>query len=212
MPNSVLIVNDRPVLRHALELLLDSSTEIDVSGATGDRETALEIAADKNPDVALVDLDLVTQKAEDIVSDLLNLDDEIGVLLFCDKTAPAQLKRCIDSGARGCVSKIGSLEQLHVAIADVANGDSCHDPRLEKAVEDAGLTDRKQTLSTREVEVLTLLSKGYSGVEAAKQLWLSPETVRTHVRNAISKLGAKTRTHAVVLAVLHGQIDETDSQ
>ena len=212
MAKSVLIVNDRPVLRHALKLLLESSSGIDVFGATGDRETALEIVADKNPDVALVDLDLVTQKAEVVVSDLLSVDDEIGVLIFCDKTVPAQLKRCIDSGARGCISKDGSLEQLHVAITDVANGCSCHDPKLEKVVEDSGLTDRKRTLSTREAEVLTLLSKGYSGVGAAKQLWISPETVRTHVRNAMSKLGAKTRTHAVVLAMLHGQIEGDDFQ
>ncbi len=212
MSNSVLIVNDRPVLRHALELLLESSDLVDVSGATGDSETAMEIVADKNPDVALVDLELATQKAEDVVNDLLSVDDEIGVLLFCDKTVPAQLKCCIDSGARGCVSKNGSLEQLQGAIADVANGGSCYDPRLEKAVEDSGLGDRKRALSTREAEVLTLLSQGYSGVEAAKQLWLSPETVRTHVRNAMSKLGAKTRTHAVVLAMLSGQIDTADSQ
>ena len=69
-----------------------------------------------------------------------------------------------------------------------------------------GANGQTKTLSPREREILGLLSKGLSGEEAAKQLFLSSETVRTHVRNAMTKLGAATRAHAVALALQRGEI------
>lgn len=65
---------------------------------------------------------------------------------------------------------------------------------------------RGRALSPREKEILILLARGLTGAQAAERLWLSPETVRTHVRNAMEKLGAKTRTHAVALALMRGDI------
>jgi DNA-binding NarL/FixJ family response regulator len=70
----------------------------------------------------------------------------------------------------------------------------------------AGRTRRRQGLTTREVEVLTLLARGYTGEEVARQLEVSAETVRAHVRNAVTKLHARTRLHAVVLALQRGEI------
>jgi DNA-binding NarL/FixJ family response regulator len=70
----------------------------------------------------------------------------------------------------------------------------------------AGRTRRPQGLTTREVEVLTLLARGYTGEEVARQLEVSAETVRAHVRNSVTKLHARTRLHAVVLALQRGEI------
>jgi DNA-binding NarL/FixJ family response regulator len=80
------------------------------------------------------------------------------------------------------------------------------DPRLTPLLA-KGSGDRTRTLSPREREIMDLLSRGLSGEEAAKQPFLSPETVRTHLRNAMSKLGAATREHAVKLALQRGEID-----
>ena len=206
----MLIVQDQPVVRQALGLLLENSVGIAVAGSTGDHETALEIAAEQSPDVAFIDLDHFTDKAEDLVRDLKGQDDALGVLLFCDGQMPALLKRCIDSGANGCVSKSRGFEQLLEGIARVAEGETFHDPRLLSAVEKSGLADRERIITAREAEVLALLAKGATGVEAAKQLWISPETVRTHVRNAMTKLGANTRAHAIVLAMKRDQINSDE--
>jgi DNA-binding CsgD family transcriptional regulator len=65
---------------------------------------------------------------------------------------------------------------------------------------------RNRALSAREKEVLSLLSQGLTGVEIAERLYLSPETVRTHVRNAMTKLNASTRAHAIALAIKDGEI------
>jgi DNA-binding CsgD family transcriptional regulator len=69
-----------------------------------------------------------------------------------------------------------------------------------------GTRARKRSLSAREKEVLSLLSQGLTGVEIAERLYLSPETVRTHVRNAMTKLNASTRAHAIALAIKDGEI------
>lgn len=70
----------------------------------------------------------------------------------------------------------------------------------------SGTRARNRSLSAREKEVLTLLSQGLTGVEIAERLYLSPETVRTHVRNAMTKLNASTRAHAIALAIKDGEI------
>lgn len=209
MSDSVLIVHDHLVLRQALELLLKSSG-VEVTASTGDYENTLELVAELSPGVALIDFNLFSIKTEQIVSELVGLDGELGILLFCDRIVPEQLERCIDSGAGGCVSKDSSLEKLLEAIAAVAGGESFYDQKVGAALAGSGTGSPKRLLTGREIEVLQLLSKGYSGVETAKQLWLSPETVRTHIRNAMSKLGAKTRVHAIVLAMISGQLDMND--
>lgn len=209
MSNSVLIIYDHPVLRQALELLLKSSG-IEVVGSTGDYENTLDLVAKLNPDVVLIDFDLFATDTEQMVRDLLALDGDLGILLYCGRKVQGRLERCIDSGADGCVSKDSGLERLLEAIATVASGESFYDQKVGVALGGPGTGSPKWVLTGREVEVLQLLSRGYSGVEAAKQLWLSPETVRTHIRNAMSKLGAKTRVHAIVLAMISGQIDMND--
>ena len=69
-----------------------------------------------------------------------------------------------------------------------------------------GTRTRNRSLSAREKEVLTLLAQGLTGVEIAERLYLSPETVRTHVRNAMTKLNASTRAHAIAIAIKSGEI------
>jgi DNA-binding CsgD family transcriptional regulator len=73
-----------------------------------------------------------------------------------------------------------------------------------------GSRARNRPLSAREKEVLTLLSQGLTGVEIAQRLYLSPETVRTHVRNAMTKLNASTRAHAIALSIKSGEISLSD--
>jgi DNA-binding NarL/FixJ family response regulator len=87
----------------------------------------------------------------------------------------------------------------------VAAGGDYIDPRLTPLLAEGG-NGRTKRLSPREREILGLLSQGLSGEEVAKELYLSSETVRAHVRNAMGKLGAATRAHAVALALQHGEI------
>ena len=125
-----------------------------------------------------------------------------------------QLLDGLDAGAAGFALKSGDPDELEEAIRTVAEGGRWTYPRLEpllRAATEPATGTHGCTSSRREREILGLLSKGLSGEEAAKQLFLSSETVRTHVRNAMNKLGAATRVHAVALALERGEISASDS-
>jgi DNA-binding NarL/FixJ family response regulator len=101
--------------------------------------------------------------------------------------------------------KTGTPAELVGAIRAVAAGRRYLDPRLQSYVR-GDWKEEPPVLTPREREILTLLAEGLSGEQTAQKLYLSSETVRTHVRNATSKLGASTRVHAVALAMQRGEI------
>jgi DNA-binding NarL/FixJ family response regulator len=104
------------------------------------------------------------------------------------------------------VAAEGTPAEFVTAIRTVARGETYTDPRLSPGgTGDAGAT-APATLTTREREVCTLLTTGLSGEEIADRLFLSAETVRTHIRNAMQRLGVKTRSHLIARAITTGEI------
>ncbi len=116
----------------------------------------------------------------------------------------------LDSGARGYALKDGSPRELVDALALVADGGSYVDPRLRPALLSRRSTERLPSLSNREREILDLLAQGLTGEQVAEKLVLSAETVKTHIRNAMSKLEAHTRVHAIAIALREGFISPPD--
>jgi DNA-binding NarL/FixJ family response regulator len=177
-----------------------------VVGTADDAEQGEEVILRRRPDVALVDLALPGDSGADLTRRLLEREPELRILLYTGAADEDQLLDALGAGAAGFALKSGDAGELEDAIRIVADGGEYLDPRLHSLLsrEDAPPAG---VLSPREREILDLLSKGLSGEEAAKKLFLSPETVRTHVRNAMGKLGASTRVHAVALALQRGEID-----
>ena len=102
--------------------------------------------------------------------------------------------------------KASSPDELTAAIRAVAAGGTYMDHRLSSALLARSTTARVRELSPREREILDLLAQGLTGAQAAKRLCISPETVRTHIRNAMAKLEAETRVHAIALALHQKEI------
>ena len=113
----------------------------------------------------------------------------------------------LDSGARGYALKDGSPRELVEALGLVAGGGSYVDPRLRPALLSRRSTERLPSLSNREREILDLLAQGLTGEQVAELLVLSSETVKTHIRNAMNKLEAHTRVHAIAIALREGYIE-----
>jgi two-component system, NarL family, response regulator DevR len=113
----------------------------------------------------------------------------------------ALLSEALDVGARGFVLKEAPLVDLVRAVERVAAGEAYVDPVLAGVLVSGHLTDRVPALTQRERETLRLLADGLSNEEIGKRLHISPETVRTHIRKAMSKLEADTRTQAVATAL-----------
>ena len=201
---NVVIVDDHVALRRGMELLLRRSGH-HVIGSADSAEAAEALILRRNPDVALVDLSLPGMSGADLTRSLLSADPGLRILLYTGAADEADLLEGLDAGAAGFALKSGDPAELEQAILTVAGGEDYLDPRLAPLLAKAG-NGRLRILSPREREILGLISRGLSGEDAAKQLVLSSETVRTHVRNAMSKLGAATRAHAVALALQRGEI------
>lgn len=203
-PLNVVIVDDHLALRRGMELLLRRAGH-HVVGTADDAEAGGALILRRRPDVALVDLALPGMSGAELTRTLLRANPDLRIVLYTGAADERQLLDALDAGAAGFALKSGDPQELEDAIRTVAAGGDYIDPRLTPLLA-KGRNGRTKTLSPREREILGLLSKGLSGEEAAKQLYLSPETVRTHVRNAMGKLDAATRAHAVALALKHGEI------
>jgi DNA-binding NarL/FixJ family response regulator len=203
-PLNVVIVDDHVALRRGMELLLRRAGH-HVVGTADDPEAAGALILRRRPDVALVDLALPGMSGAELTRSLLKEDPDLRIVLYTGAADEGQLLDALDAGAAGFALKSGDPQELEDAIRTVAAGGDYIDPRLTPLLAKGG-NGRTKTLSPREREILGLLSQGLSGEEVASQLFLSPETVRTHVRNAMGKLGAATRAHAVALALQRGEI------
>ena len=202
---NVVIVDDHVALRRGMELLLRRSG-LHVVGTADDAEQAEQLILRRRPDVAVIDLGLPGESGTSLTRRLLELEPELRIILYTGSGDEAELLEGLNAGAAGFALKSGDPEELQDAIRTVAEGGEYLDPRLTPLLVRKG-NGRTRVLSPREREILGLLSQGLSGEAAADKLFLSSETIRTHVRNAMSKLNASTRVHAVALALQRGEID-----
>ena len=118
----------------------------------------------------------------------------------------ALVSDALDAGARGFALKDAPLDDVGRAIRTVARGDLYIDPVLAASIASNRRGDDRRALSAREREVLRLLAEGGSYAEIGSQLFLSPDTVRAHAQRAMTKLGARTRTQAVAVAMRQAMI------
>jgi DNA-binding NarL/FixJ family response regulator len=179
-----LIVDDHEVVREGLRLSLSRAPHIRVIGEAADGEAAVALAERRRPNVVIMDVRMPGMDGLE---------------------ATKELSRGLESGAKGYVLKEAPHETLLRAIEKVASGEGYVDPALMPAF----LTgrDKDDMLTGREREILQLLADGMSNADVATQLFISQETVKSHVRHILAKLEADTRTHAVAIALREAIID-----
>src|SRR5215218_2336375 len=210
MPLSLVLIEDHQALREGLELLL-SREGLEVIGTAGSAGEGRELVERHSPDVALVDIRLGEDSGIDLTRDLLDADPERRVVLYTGSSDVELLISGLDSGARGYALKEGTPSELTAALNTVAEGGTYVDPRLRPALLSRRATQRMPSLSKREREIMDLLAQGLNGEQVAEKLVLSSETVKTHIRNAMAKLEASTRVHAIAIALREGYIQPPSS-
>ncbi len=206
-PISVLIVDDHPVVRQGLRVLLEVQDGIEVAGEAGDGAMALALAAEHAPDVILLDLKLPGLDGIGVLGELQAQGSRSRVLVLTSATEPASASLALRSGAAGVLYKDIDPDALVRAIRAV------HDGQLLLAPEAAGTLLRSahlawgglDALTSREREVLAELAKGRSNREIARALHVSEKTVKAHVSSVLAKLGVQDRTQAALFAVRHEQ-------
>jgi DNA-binding NarL/FixJ family response regulator len=207
MPDEItaLIVDDHEVVREGLRLSLSRTPHIRVVGEAADGASAVELAERRKPDVVIMDVRMPGIDGLEATKMLSERVPEVKVLIFTAFSERSLLGRGLESGAKGYILKEAPHQTLVRAIEKVAQGEGYVDPALMPAF----LTgkDSSDMLTTREREILQLLADGMSNADVAGRLFISQETVKSHVRHILTKLEADTRTHAVAIALREAIID-----
>jgi len=199
---SVLLIKDQVAQRSGLALLL-RTRGFRIAGVAGSIDEGCRQFAARRPDVTVIDLPPDTADVAGGIGRMLAVAPEAAMLVYSGGIHREAIEVAASLGARGFALKAGDGEALFTAIRVVADGGVYVDPAMTSALT---RPVPPHVLTPREREILQLLAVGLSGERAARRLCLSPETIRTHIRNAMHKLHADTRVHAVTLALGIGEI------
>lgn len=204
-PLRVLIVDDHPIFRDGLRAALRTDT-IEVVGEAANGTQAIELATEHLPDVALMDLQMPGQSGIDATRAITSAHPSTAVLILTMTDDVDSVFTAIRAGARGYLLKGADRQELLHAIHGIASGEAIFGPGIAERLLAAFTNDRHAAtaplpvLTDREREVIALLANGYTNTAIARQLVVSPKTVRNHVSNILTKLHVSDRHQAAQIA------------
>jgi DNA-binding NarL/FixJ family response regulator len=202
----VAIADDHSLVRQGLRRYLDTAGDIDVVGEASNGEEAVTLVESETPDIVLLDIRMPEMDGLAAARRIRQQHPDVGVIMLTAYDDRQFVVEAVRAGARGYVLKARDAEHLIQTVRLVAGGNMVIDPQLVVALAeeltDAKERDRKaETLTAREVEVLQLLAFGHTNKDIAEQLYISPDTVKTHLEHIFEKLGTSDRTAAVAEAL-----------
>src|SRR5689334_4660134 len=209
----VMIADDHAILRTGLRLLVNAQADMEAVSEAADGDQAVQSARDARPDVVLMDLTMPRTRGMRALQEIMRGCPETRVLVLTMHDDPAYLRSALSAGASGYVLKRSVDAELLTAIRAVHAGGTFVDPSLANVlVQDvlaekgpkARRTRRVNILSNRELQVLTLVARGYSSPQIAKQILVGVKTVETYRSRLAQKLGLRTRSDVVRFAVQMG--------
>lgn len=199
-PITCVVADDHPAVLEAVSEFL-AQGNVEVTGRARDGEEALEKIEARKPQVALVDVRMPRLGGIELARRASRSTPDTAVLLYTGYGDRALLTEALDAGVRGFVMKEAPMDDLLRAVETVAGGGTYVDPVLAGTLATSSIGNTLPQLTQRERDVLRLLADGLANEEIGKRLFISAETVRTHVRKAMGKLDADTRTEAVAKAL-----------
>jgi len=215
---TIAIIEDHQILVDALELMLERDQEFSFVGAACTLRGGLELIQRTTPDVLLLDIHLPDGNGYELVPRVVDTSPNTHVVVLTSHTDEDTILRAVELGVSGFLPKTASLKEFLHAIRRAAEGEMIMPPSLligllrrtrhEYSATAANLPTQ-DVLTRREFQILTCLAAGKSGNMIATELKITPLTVRTHVRNLMSKLGVHSRLEAVAFGVKHGMIQSS---
>lgn len=200
-PIRIFLADDHPALRAGLAAILNSQPDLKVVGEAGSGRQTLE--AEAIADVYIVDLRMPDGDGVQVIRQLKERDAETKVLVLTTFDNEEDVFRALEAGARGYLLKDTTSEELVTAIRQVHSGE-----RYMPHAIASRLADRlvRPTLTPRELDVLRLVAKGRTNKEIAAAMFVSEETVKTHIKALFLKLGVHDRAEAVSVSLKRGII------
>ncbi len=213
----VLIVEDHPVLRGVIRLACEQAPGLALVGEVGTGEEAVEACRALRPDVLVLDLSLSGALQGLDVARTVGAEGTAGrILILTGRTDEQAIFEAMRAGAYGYLEKTSGVRFIAEALLRVAAGERVFTPEQERlAVAELGRQARqareaaavRETLTPREVEILTLLARGLSVKQVATRLRIGPRTVETHIGKLYRKLGVRNRVQAVSRATALGLVE-----
>jgi len=206
------VVDDHQVLTEALAVVIRQETDLRYVGSAGTCAEAQVLVTNTLPQVLLLDVSLPDGDGLSLAPELKRLAPDTQILILTSYSDETTLLRAVDIGVNGFVSKNQPMAQVLTAIRQAAEGEIVMPASLLAGVlartlrRNQGEKPDPKSLTPREKEILTQIAQGKSGQAIAEALTISPMTVRTHIRNLLTKLGAHSRLEAVTLAFRRGLI------
>lgn len=196
----VFIVEDHALVREALAEWLNLQAEVEVVGTSESAEEAIDAVRDLRPDIVLMDIHLPEMSGIQSIQSLASKCPDAKIVLITGDTDEATLYDAINAGASGFLLKTIHPEQVLRALKDVMAGNFALDPTVVGKVARWAVLGARTTLhlgdsplSEREREVAELAVRGFTNQQIADRLFISPETVKTHIRNISRKLGVNNK-------------------
>ena len=211
MPIKVMIVDDHNLVREGLKAVFSQGDEVEVIGEAGSGEEAIEMVDKVKPDVILMDISMPGINGIQATKLIRNKHPDAKIVILTMLDQEGYVYEAIKAGATGYMLKSTSSDELVNAIQTVNEGKALLHPDataqlLKEFITLAQNKAKDYGLSNREMEVLQLLSEGKTNKEIAKALWISEQTVKTHVAHIFDKLGTSDRTETVARALRSGLV------
>jgi DNA-binding NarL/FixJ family response regulator len=200
----ILSVDDHPLLREGIAALIGNQTDMELVAEASNGREALAHFREHRPDITLMDLEMPEVNGIDAMSAIRAEFSDARIIVLTTHSGDVQVSRALKAGARAYLLKGSLRKELLETIRAVHTGQRRLSPEVAAQIAEHAGDD---ALTPREIDVLRLVSRGSANKEIAAQLFLTEETVKSHLRNILSKLGANDRTHAVTIAAKRGFID-----
>lgn len=211
----VVLVDDHSVVREGLRMFLGRDPELTVVGEAANGEEAIHVARQLHPDVVLMDLLMPVLDGIAATATIRKELPDIEVIALTSVLESATVVGAVKAGAIGYLLKDTQAPDLRRAIKAAASGQVQLSPQasayLMREVQDR-TNETAEPLTERETEVLRLLSQGQSNKEIASHLQIVEDTVKTHIRHILAKLGVQSRTQAVLYAIRYGLVSARESK
>jgi DNA-binding NarL/FixJ family response regulator len=203
---TLLIVDDHPVVRDGLRGMFTADPRFDVLGEAGDGTEAIVAAEKLRPDVILMDLRMPRTDGVTAIKELAKRGVPSRVLVLTTYDTDRDVLPAIEAGATGYLLKDSPRDELFRAVEAAARGQAVLSPAVATRLMGQMRQPASEPLSQRELQVLDLIANGSTNREAAKALFISEATVKTHLLHVYAKLGVNDRAAAVATAFSRGYL------